>query len=300
MSSTITRALLPKAASIFRNRAKSGTASQLFARANLRRVASKLDATMKAQATARITAKAMSTGDSDTFSVSAKDPMTVFSRKNLDQTPIMSPQKGQDSFAQVAPSPASRRGALRNKPPKQKIVGERFKGPSIESMSPDQLAIYNEIAQTRTTGVAGPFGPWLANPRIARPAQELGRVCRYETTLSSRQSEMAILMTARHHTCPTEWTIHLKEARRAGLEESIIESLELQDPIPSFTNRQTQEEDQAIFSFTSELLASTSVSDETYAKAKEILGVKKLVELTSIIGYYTYVAMTLNVFQIKP
>ena len=57
-------------------------------------------------------------------------------------------------------------------------------GPLVDTMAPEQKALYDEIARTRTTGIRGPFGPWLANIAIAGPAQELGRVCRYETSLS--------------------------------------------------------------------------------------------------------------------
>ena len=42
------------------------------------------------------------------------------------------------------------------------------------------------------------------------------------------------------------------------------------------------------------------MTDETYEAAVEALGQRGVVELTSVVGYYTYVAMTLNVFEIEP
>jgi 4-carboxymuconolactone decarboxylase len=169
-------------------------------------------------------------------------------------------------------------------------------------MTAEQKAIHDEIASTRTTGIRGPFGPWLANPKLAQPAQTLGRVCRYETTLDLRESELAILMTAQRHDCPTEWAIHVHEARRAGLEEPIIAALEAgRSPCEAgaIPRDGSDERIAAIHDFAEELLAKTRVGEERYEAARSALGERGVVELTSIIGYYTYVAMTLNVFEIE-
>lgn len=58
--------------------------------------------------------------------------------------------------------------------------------------------------------------------------------------------------------------------------------------------------EQAIARFAAELLDQYTVSDATYAETKKAVGDKDsvLVEITSIVGYYTYVSYTLNVFQI--
>ena len=45
-------------------------------------------------------------------------------------------------------------------------------------MTDKQKEIHDEIGRTRTTGTAGPFGPWLANAGLANHAQNLGRTCR--------------------------------------------------------------------------------------------------------------------------
>ena len=52
--------------------------------------------------------------------------------------------------------------------------------------------------------------------------------------------------------------------------------------------------------FTSELLGTNTVSDESYATTKQMLGGDDsvLVEIIAIVGYYAYVAYTLNVFRI--
>jgi len=174
---------------------------------------------------------------------------------------------------------------------------ERFKGPAEADMDDDQRRVRAAIAGTRTTGLRGPFGPWLANPALAEPAQALGRVCRYETSLPLRESELVILLTATSARCPTEWAIHVAEARRGGLEEEVIAAIEAsQRPLPLAAPR-----DVALAAFAAAVLDGKGrVDDATYALAKGELGEKGLVEVTSIIGYYQYVALTLNVFEIQP
>ena len=48
----------------------------------------------------------------------------------------------------------------------------RYNGPDVEDMTPKQKEIRDSILATRKgTGLSGPFGPWLAIPEIAGPAQ---------------------------------------------------------------------------------------------------------------------------------
>ena len=69
----------------------------------------------------------------------------------------------------------------------------RFSGPPVEEMSAKQRDLYDRIRKARTTGFAGPFGPWLANPAICDSAVP-GKIVRYETSMySQRQREIIIL-----------------------------------------------------------------------------------------------------------
>jgi SpoVK/Ycf46/Vps4 family AAA+-type ATPase len=176
-------------------------------------------------------------------------------------------------------------------------VLERFQLPT--KMTPEQQEIYNDISKTRTTGVKGPFGPWLANPAIAEPAQTLGRVCRYETSFSPMESELIILMTATYFKSSTEWEIHVNEARRVGLRDDIIEAL-AKGEHPVFVDG--EETLVALHNFVRELLVTSKVSNRCYKKLKKVYGDDEtpLVEAVSIVGYYAYVAYTLNTFEIKP
>ena len=183
----------------------------------------------------------------------------------------------------------------------------RYNGPDVEDMTPKQKEIRDSILSTRKgTGLSGPFGPWLATPDIAGPAQELGRVCRYGTSLSFRESELIILLTGAKTHSHAEFDIHVGEALKAGLTMDIISAIPRDDEfsvaavkekvVPLLAN----EREVAIVTFTAELVHTYSVSEETYLSTKTACRGNDavLVEIVSISGYYTYVAYTLNAFRI--
>lgn len=189
----------------------------------------------------------------------------------------------------------------------------RYDGPSEDEMTDEQKEIRDTIVKTRPrTGLSGPFGPWLAVPAIADPAQLLGRACRYGTSLSFRESELVILLTGAKTRSHAEFDIYVAEAVKAGLSMDVITAIPRDEDfslakvaecvVPLLTNEDgsVNEREKAISLFTAELLDTFSVSDATYAATKLALGDQDsvLVEITSIVGYYTYVSFTLNVFQI--
>ena len=90
----------------------------------------------------------------------------------------------------------------------------------------------------------------------------------------------------------------MEEARKAGLDERIISSIETREE-PKFLLG--EEKLAALFEFTSELLADSNVTEETYNRLKHAFDGedKVVVEAVSISGYYGYVAHTLNVFGIS-
>ena len=218
-------------------------------------------------------------------------------------------------------------------------IQPRYTGPDPHEMTQEQALLRESIEKSRTTGLSGPFGPWLAIPKIALPAQELGRQVRYETTLTFRESELVILLTGAAFKSESEFDIHVGEARKAGLSWDVIDSIPRGRLIseeaanandsptrPEFSAENVRklvipklehdryaepggsndiivsnaEREVAIALFTAELLEQNTVSDETYNETRRILGDQDsvLVEITSIVGYYSYVAYTLNVFKI--
>ena len=183
----------------------------------------------------------------------------------------------------------------------------RYNGPALSEMTPKQKDIHDFILRSRPrTGLSGPFGPWLGVPEIAEPASQLGKACRFDTSLSSRESELVILLTGAKMRSQTEFVIHIGEALKAGIAQEVIDAIPRDDEfslaavqtnlVPKLGN----EREKAIVLFAAELLDTSTVSEGTYESTKKAVDNKDsvLVEITSIVGYYTFVSYTLNVFQI--
>ena len=111
--------------------------------------------------------------------------------------------------------------------------------------------------------------------------------------MDKRLAELAILTVARKWTAQFEWYAHKKFAIAAGLSESIINSIEQREQ-PEFINK----DEQAIYNFSMELQKDHIVSDSTFDEAIRHIGRIGVTDLVGLLGYYTLVSMTLNVYQI--
>ena len=54
-----------------------------------------------------------------------------------------------------------------------------------------------------------------------------------------------------------------------------------------------------IIQFTREVVSEPKVSQETFANALALLGPEGVMDLTGLIGYYNFVAMTLKAFDVQ-
>src|SRR5207302_9689829 len=57
-------------------------------------------------------------------------------------------------------------------------------------------------------------------------------------------------------------------------------------------------EEETVYAFASELLATGSVSDPTFQRVSDPFGERGVVDLVGAVGYYSLVSMTLNVAQV--
>ena len=165
--------------------------------------------------------------------------------------------------------------------------------PAPEAMDQDQRRVYDKIVSGRRGKIQGPLRAALHNAELADRWQALGELLRYQTTLTPRLSELAILVTARACRSPFEWYAHRLEAERVGIEPAIVEAI-LHDAVPPGLS----EDDSAVYEHALELNRLRSVTDATYAKTLARFGERAVVELTALVGYYTMVAMTLNAHEI--
>ncbi len=162
-----------------------------------------------------------------------------------------------------------------------------------ETMTEAQARVAEEIASGPRGSVRGPF-PWLLrSPGIAAHVQRLGAYIRYESALPGNLRELAILITARFWRAQYEWYAHKPLALKEGLDEAVVEALR-QRRRPEFGD----DAEAAVHDFCTAILETHEASDATYDAALASLGEEQLVDLISLLGYYSLLAMVMASFQI--
>ncbi len=153
-----------------------------------------------------------------------------------------------------------------------------------------------EVVELITSGphqrVMGPYPAWLQSPELAKRARSLSEYLRFNSTPPKRLAEIAILITGRHWKAEFEFYAHAELARKAGVEENIIQALAA-GKRPKFTHS----DDEIVYDLCTEMLNARRISDKTYQRALNAFGMQPLVELVAIMGYYCMVSVTLNAFE---
>lgn len=170
----------------------------------------------------------------------------------------------------------------------------RISFPTPETMSQEQLSIYADVVSGPRGRLVGPLRAAIHNPELATHWQRLGSVLRYRTSLPNHLKELAILVTARRWNAAVEWSIHEREAVVAGLAQTIIDDI-AHGRVPDFSDTPNAG---IVYEFVRQVLTQSNTDEDIYQKALRIWGEKGVVELSSVIGYYSLVAMTLNVHSI--
>jgi 4-carboxymuconolactone decarboxylase len=153
----------------------------------------------------------------------------------------------------------------------------------------DQKKAADEFLATRKVPVFGPFEPMMHSPEVMNMARAMGDYLRYHSAIGNTLSELVILITARDWSQDYEWHVHYPIALKAGIAKDIADAI-ADGRRPN--GMSTDEE--IVYDFTTELQKNKRVSESTFNRAEQRFGKKGVVDMTGISGYYTFLAMQLN------
>jgi 4-carboxymuconolactone decarboxylase len=161
--------------------------------------------------------------------------------------------------------------------------------PGRDELDAAQRAVWDGVVSGPRGQMVGPLRAAIHNAELAARWSALGEVLRFHTSLPKRLSELAICVTGRRWSSQVEWHVHARAAAEAGIAPAALEAIRRGEP-PRFE----QADEALVYDFARALHLEGRVPDAVYDAARERLGVRGVVELTALIGYYVMVSMTLN------
>jgi 4-carboxymuconolactone decarboxylase len=154
-------------------------------------------------------------------------------------------------------------------------------------------AVFDSIVASRGA-VQGPFTMFLNSPPVAERVGHLGAYVRFEGSLDMRVRVLAAMTAAREFEAMYVWGAQTGGARRQGVPEATIAA------IRDNHSRGVPPEDAQIIDFTRQLLRKHRVDEALFKAMQARFGNDELVQLTTAIGYYSLLAMTVNACELEP
>ena len=172
-----------------------------------------------------------------------------------------------------------------------KIRGDRFKPLTWDEMTPAQRTMVEHLFAGPRAGANGPFNVLLRSPEMGDIAQQFGASMRFNQSMPRKLNEMAIIITARYWTA--QYRVVRAQARGAAGGARVPRSSTRSQPAGGRPGMQKDED--AVYTFCTELLNTKHVSDATFKTAKDAVGEKGVVDLMGVMSWYQMVSMMLNV-----
>lgn len=129
----------------------------------------------------------------------------------------------------------------------------------------EQKKAAEEFQDARKVPLSGLFQTMMYSPEVMSRARAMGDYLRYHSAIGNTLSELVILIT------------DIVDAIAEGRRPTVMSA-----------------DEEIAYDFTMELQNNRSVSDATFAKAEKRFGTKGVVDMAGISGYYTFIAIQLN------
>lgn len=177
----------------------------------------------------------------------------------------------------------------------------RFPLIPVDKLTPEQQAIADDIragprsklatsSASKPGPIGGPFNVMLRSPTIGMLIQKLGGEIRFNSVISGKLNELAIITTARHYMANYEWNAHCKLALQGGLNPAIAQAIaEGREP------EGMDADESLVYEFSRSLHKNHGVSDELFKRASDRFGERGVVDIIAVNGYYSMVSFLLNV-----
>jgi 4-carboxymuconolactone decarboxylase len=175
-------------------------------------------------------------------------------------------------------------------------AAQRLPNIAPERMTAEQKKAMDDYRAARGVPLTqGPFMPMLYSPEAMTATRAAGDYFRYKASIGPKLTEFVALLVAREWSADYEWSAHAGEAEKFDISPVMIADMKVGRRPEGMSAAQT-----ICWDFVSELFRNKQVSDKTFEQARARFGEQGVVDITGIVGYYTLLAMQLNVAKTPP
>ena len=160
-------------------------------------------------------------------------------------------------------------------------------------MTAQQKHLSDAISGPRSGETRGPFPIWLKSPELLERVNNLAVYFKEERALPSRLRELAILVNARHWTSQYQWHVHLRHAERLGIDAGALDAI-AEGRAANFADPA----ERAVYDFARAMYQPGAIPDALYAAALDALGEQGVIELVSLLGFYSLIALSIKGFDV--
>ena len=163
----------------------------------------------------------------------------------------------------------------------------------MDQMTPQQREGYDDVVESRGEAL-GPYKIFIQNPALMRVLVPLGvYINEGHSSLSYVEREIAVNLINGHWLAAYPNHRHEIFGKQAGLTPDKVEALIAGLPTSFDDSRQ-----QVIYDLTQALIGPRVVPTGLYRRAVDLLGDAGVTDLTTLIGYYTTVSLTLAAYNV--
>ena len=164
-----------------------------------------------------------------------------------------------------------------------------------DQVAPEHRGVFDAVTEGRGGSVRGPFSILMYSPPLCECVLHQGSFLRFQSSVKSKEGELAIIATAREKDCPYVWAAHVTLARKAGVREEAIVAVRERRDVSGLAP-----DERAIVSYVRQLLRTNRVDQPVFDALNDRYGTPWVVELTGIVGHYGLVTGMLNAFEVAP
>src|SRR3984957_14274242 len=163
----------------------------------------------------------------------------------------------------------------------------------LDQMTPPQREGYDHVVESRGEAL-GPYKIFIQNPALMRVLVPVGAyINEGQSSLSDVEREIAVNLTNGHWGAAYPNHRHETFGNQAGLAPEKVEALIAGLPTSFDDPRQ-----QVIYDLTQALIGPRVVPTGLYRRAVDLLGDAGVTDLTTLLGYYTTVSLTLAAYNV--